>query len=261
MIELENISYCWPEGRKVFENLSFSVADGEKLILLGANGCGKSTLLKLLNGLVFPEAGFYRYRGDAISREQVRRRDFARKFRSECALLFQHPETMLFNPTVREEIGYGPRQMGQPEVEKRVAHWSGELRLEALLDLPPYALSGGEKQKVALACVLALDPLLLLLDEPAASLDPRSAGWLVDTLADSPQTVVVSTHNLSMAAELGTRCLVLGEDGKLMFDGPVQVALADLALLEAANLAHRHRHHHGGVEHAHVHVHNWEATD
>jgi len=261
MIELENVTYCWPEGRTVFENLSLSIRSGEKVVLLGANGCGKSTLLKLLNGLMFPDLGRYRYRGEEVSRERVRQRDFARKFRRECVLLFQHPEAMLFNPTVRDEIAYGPRQLGLSDVEARVARWAQALRLESLLEQPPYALSGGEKQKVALACVLALDPHLLLLDEPAASLDPRTTGWLVDMLADSQSTVIVSTHNLSMAAELGTRCLVLAEDGKVMFDGGVQAALSNLDLLEAANLAHRHRHHHDSVEHTHVHMHDWEATD
>lgn len=259
MIELKDLSYRWPDGRAVFENLSISVADGEKLVLLGANGCGKSTLLKLMNGLVFPDAGQVLYRGEEVSRESIRQREFGKKFRSECALLFQHPEAMLFNPTVREEIGYGPLQLGLADTEARVDRWAQALRLEPLLDLPPYALSGGEKQKVALACLLALDPRLLLLDEPAASLDPRTTGWLVDTLAESGQTVVVSTHNLSMAAELGSRCLVLGEDGRPMFEGPVRAALSDLDLLEAANLAHRHRHRHGGEEHTHVHVHDWEG--
>ncbi|MDO8931802.1 MAG: energy-coupling factor ABC transporter ATP-binding protein, partial [Rhodocyclaceae bacterium] len=124
----------------------------------------------------------------------------------------------------------------------------------------PFLLSGGEKQKVALACLLALDPQVLLLDEPAASLDPRSTGWLVDHLVASNLTVVASTHNLSMAAELGTRCLVMGENGRLLYDGPVHAALANLDLMETANLAHRHTHRHSGVAHTHVHVHDWEAS-
>ncbi len=99
---------------------------------------------------------------------------------------------------------------------------------------------------------------MLLLDEPTASLDPRTAGWLVDHLLATPQTAVVSTHNLSMACELGFRCIVLGPQARVLFDGPTHVALADLSLLEAADLAHRHRHRHGGVEHAHPHSHDWE---
>lgn len=260
MIELKHIGFRWPDGAVVFDDLSLSVAAGEKVVLLGTNGCGKSTLLKLINGLIFAENGSLHWHGEKLHRARLKQRDFARRFRSEVALLFQHPEAMLFNPTVREEIAYGPQQLGLPDTEARVARWAGALRLAPLLDRPPFTLSGGEKQKVALACLLALEPPLLLLDEPAASLDPATAGWLVDTLLDSTQTVIVSTHNLSMAAELGSRCLVLGERGEILFDGPADRALTDTALLERANLAHRHKHRHSGVEHAHVHVHDWDAS-
>jgi hypothetical protein len=125
--------------------------------------------------------------------------------------------------------------------------------LRRSLDAQPFSLSGGQKQKVALAAILALEPRLLLLDEPASSLDPRASGWLVDHLLDCGKTVVTSTHNLSMAAELGERAIVLGEGGRLLYDGPLQEALRDRALLEAANLVHRHRHRHDGIEHVHTH--------
>lgn len=259
MIDIHHLGYRWPNGAAVFDNLSFSVTAGEKVVLLGANGCGKSTLLQLLDGLIFAERGDVVWQGEALSRPRLQQRDFARRFRSQVGLLFQHPEAMLFNPTVREEIAYGPRQLGLPDTDARVARWAGALRLGPLLDKAPFSLSGGEKQKVALACLLALEPSLLLLDEPAASLDPATAGWLVDTLLDSTQTVIVSTHNLSMAAELGSRCLILGERGEILFDGPVNEALRATELLERANLAHRHKHRHGGIEHAHVHAHDWDA--
>jgi cobalt/nickel transport system ATP-binding protein len=257
MIELEAVSHSWPDGPPVLSGLSLRIAAGEKVVLLGANGSGKSTLLKLLDGLVFPAAGRYRYGGTTIDRAALRDRELARRFRREVVLLFQHPEAMLFNPTVAEEIAYTPRQLGL-DPAARVARWAGQLAIEPLLGCPPHALSGGEKQKVALACILALDPALLLLDEPTANLDPRASGWLVDYLLDTPQTAIVSTHNLSMAAELGFRCLVLGSGGRLLFDGPVRQALGDMALMEAANLAHRHRHRHGSVEHAHPHTHDWD---
>jgi cobalt/nickel transport system ATP-binding protein len=167
---------------------------------------------------------------------------------------------MLFNPTVRDEIAYGPRQLGLPDAEARVARWAAELQLSPLLDQPPFLLSGGEKQKLALASLLAIEPQLLLLDEPSASLDPATVGWLIDTLLDSNLTIVAATHNLSLAAELGSRCLVLGERGRLLYDGPVGAALGNIALLEEARLAHRHRHRHGGALHSHVHVHDWEGS-
>jgi cobalt/nickel transport system ATP-binding protein len=229
-------------------------------VILGANGCGKSTLLKLMNGLIFPQAGTVSYRSTSLQKSALAGRHFARQFRQECALLFQHPEAMLFNPTVREEIAYGPRQLELPDADSRIARWAEALQLTPLLDQPPFLLSGGEKQKVALACLLAVEPKLLLLDEPSASLDPATVGWLIDTLLDSNMTVVAATHNLSLAAELGSRCLVFGERGRLLYDGPVAAALGDLSLLEEARLAHRHKHRHGGELHTHLHVHDWEGS-
>lgn len=253
MIELHGVSFGWPDSPQALIDISFSLRAGEKAVLLGANGCGKSTLLKMLNGLVFPTAGAYRYGGDEVSQARMREREWARRFRQEVVLLFQHPDAMLFNPTVRDEIAYGPRKLGWPDADARVARWAQELRLQSVLDKAPFTLSGGEKQKVALAAILALDPKVILLDEPSASLDPRSAGWLVDFLLDTDATVVVSTHNLSMAAEFGNRCLIIGGDHRLAYDGPVDAALGDLALLERANLAHRHRRRHGAQAHTHVH--------
>lgn len=257
MIELRQVGFAWPDEPALLHDMSLSIRRGEKVVLLGANGCGKSTLLKLLNGLVEPTAGQLLWQGQVLSRAQLKQGDHSRRFRQACVLLFQHPEAMLFNPTVREELAYGPRQLGLADVDTRVAHWSRELKLDALLDKPPFLLSGGQKQKVALACLLTLDPALLLLDEPSASLDPATVGWLIDMLRAAGKTLVVATHNLSLAAELGERALVLGPEGRLLFDGPLQAALSDLDLLERAGLAHRHAHRHAGVEHQHLHVHDW----
>ncbi len=250
MLELDRVSFGWHEDQPVIEELSLGIRTGDKAVILGANGCGKSTLLKLMNGLIAPHSGTVSFLGKPPT---------GREFRAQCALLFQHPEAMLFNPTVREEIAYGPRQLNLADVDARVERWAAALGLTASLDTPPFLLSGGEKQKLALACLLALEPKLLLLDEPSASLDPATVGWLIDTLLDADTTVVVATHNLSLAAELGSRCLVMGERGRLLYDGPVEAALGNMALMEEARLAHRHRHRHGGAMHAHLHTHDWEA--
>jgi len=258
MIELRNVSFAWPEEPMLLNDLSFTIQPGEKVVLLGANGCGKSTLLTLLNGLIEPTSGVFSWCGKALTRRYLKQADHSRAFRKACVLLFQHPEAMLFNPSVREELAYGPKQLGLPDIEARVDLWSKQLKLDALLDKAPFVLSGGQKQKVALGSLLTLDPELLLLDEPSASLDPATVAWLVDMLLHSGKTLVVATHNLSLAAELGERCIVLGQNGRVLFDGAIQTALADLALLECAGLAHRHVHHHNGVEHVHVHAHDWQ---
>jgi cobalt/nickel transport system ATP-binding protein len=257
MIELRSATFRWPEEAVVLENLSLRIRPGEKVVLLGANGCGKSTLLKLLNGLLEPETGTLLWKGEQITRAALREPGRAAAFRRACVLLFQHPEAMLFNPTVRDELAYGPRQLGLPDTDARVARWAEELAFTELLDKPPFLLSGGQKQKLALGCLLALDPELLLLDEPSTSLDPATVGWLVDTLIHSDKTLVIATHNLSLAAELGERCIVLGLKGEILFDGPIRMALSGVSLLGKAGLTHRHKHRHGEVEHAHVHVHDW----
>jgi len=269
MIEVEAATVLLPNGRKLLDDLSFRLAAGEKAVLLGANGSGKSTLLKLLNGLIDADSGEVRWQGQPLSRRRLREREFARTFRSRNVLLFQHPEAMLFNATVADEIAYGVRHLEASDREARVTRYAAELGLGDFMSLPPFELSGGEKQKLALAALLVLEPDCLLLDEPTAHLDPRAMAWLVDWLLDAPQAALISTHNLSLARELANRCLVLGPTGCLLYDGPLADAVKDIDLMVAANLAHRHRHRHryrlaGGDHahfHSHFHTHDWDATE
>ncbi|MFN2337368.1 MAG: energy-coupling factor ABC transporter ATP-binding protein [Gammaproteobacteria bacterium] len=256
MIELSGVMHRY-QDRAVLCDIAYTQKEGEKVVLLGCNGSGKSTLLKILAGLIAPTQGCYRYQGETIDPARLRDRTRGFHFRQEVTLLFQNPDTMLFNPTVFDEIAFGPRQLGVNDLEERVHHWAATVGVGAHLRRPPFGLSGGEKQRVALAALLAMEPKLLLLDEPTASLDPRSTGWLVDFLADLPVTTLVSTHNLSLAPELGSRALVLGEDHGLVYDGAIAPLLDDLPRLAAANLVHSHRHRHGDLEHRHPHVHDW----
>jgi len=258
VVEAEGLIYRYSEGGVAVDGFTFTVAEGERVVLLGANGSGKTTLLKLLDGLLFPQQGRYRYGGEVVDRHRLRRRDFRRRFRSEVSLLFQDPEAMLFNPTVFDELAFGPRQLGLDDVEQRVARWAAATEVEPLLARPPVQLSGGEKKRVALATLLVLEPRLLLLDEPTAGLDPRSTGWLIDLLQTLTTTVITTTHNLSLAAELGDRTLLLGEDHRLLADGPLEPLLADHDRLLAANLLHTHRHRHDGEVHRHYHLHDWD---
>ena len=240
------------------EGVDLALTPGERVVLLGGNGAGKSTLLRLLNGLVLPRSGRYTFEGRTVDRAAFRDRRWARRFRQRVVLLFQDPEVMLFNPTVREEIAFGPRRAGLEGVGRRVARWAECLEIQEHLDRCPLELSQGEKQRVCLAALLALEPEVLLLDEPTSSLDPRSTGLLIDLLAELPVTAVTATHNLSMAAELGERALVLGEDHRCLRDGATEQVLNEPATLMAANLVHSHRHHHGDLEHRHFHSHDWE---
>lgn len=257
MIELSGISHRY-NGTPALVGIDLTIAAGEKVVLLGANGTGKSTLLKILDGLIRPDEGIYRYKGEVIDLKRLKDAAMKRRFRAEVALLFQNPDAMLFNPTVYDEIAFGPRQLGLSDVDARVRHWARVMGLTPYLERLPFSLSGGEKQKLALAALLAVEPELLLLDEPAAALDPRSTGWLIDFLAALPCTVLTTTHNLSLAPELGSRALVLGEDHRLIHDGPIEPFLNDMDKLLAANLVHSHRHRHGGLKHRHYHLHDWQ---
>ncbi len=257
LIEATGISHRYG-SKEILTDIGFQIHPGEKVVLLGCNGSGKSTLLKILNGLIAHSAGRYTYDGETITPASLKEAELHRRFRGEVALLFQNPDAMLFNPTVFDEIAFGPRQLGLADVEGRVQHWAEQVGVAAHLQRPPFSLSGGEKQKVCLAALLALEPKVLLLDEPTAALDPRSTGWLVDFLSGLGVTTLITTHNLSLAPELGSRALVLGEDHRLIYDGEIQGLLGDMRLLAAANLVHTHRHRHGGVEHRHSHVHDWQ---
>jgi cobalt/nickel transport system ATP-binding protein len=247
-------------GRTVLREVSFAIAPGERVVLLGVNGCGKTTLLKALDGLVPPAAGRIAYRGTPLDAATLDEPAFRRSFRGDVALLFQNVDAMLFNATVADEIAFGPLQLGLPGVGARVERWARAFDVDGLLDRPPFELSGGEKKRVALAALLAIEPRVLLLDEPTANLDPASAARLVDLLGATPDlTVVASTHNLTVAEELGSRALLLAPSRPgLLFDGDAGALVGDDRLLVESGLAHRHAHRHGGAEHSHFHVHDVE---
>ncbi len=247
-------------GRTVIDGLTFAVAPGERLVLLGVNGCGKTTLLKALDGLAFPSAGRIAYGGVALEPARLAEPAFRRRFRGEVGLLFQNVDAMLFNPTVADEIAFGPRQLGLPDPDALVDRWARAFGVEPFLDRPPFELSGGEKKRVALAALLACGPRVLLLDEPTASLDPASSARLVDFLArQEGLTVIVSTHNLSVVEELGARAILLGPGRPgALYDGPSTALARNGPLLVASGLAHLHPHRHGRAEHAHFHVHDTE---
>lgn len=256
MLAVENVT-VEVGGRVVLEDLSFSIERGERVVLLGVNGCGKTTLLKLLDGLAFPTCGKIRYGGEPLDAKALDGAAFRRRFRSEVALLFQNVDAMLFNPSVADEIAFGLRQLGLPDVDACVARWAEAFGVTGFVERAPFELSGGEKKRVALASIFAVGPKLLLLDEVTANLDPACSARLLDFLAGlTDVTVVASTHNLTIAEELGSRAILLapGQRG-VLFDGPIAELLGDERLLVASGLAHRHVHRHGRSQHAHFHVH------
>ena len=237
------------------QGLSLQVRAGERIALLGANGSGKSTLLRLMDGLHFACKGTLRFRGAALTEEAMEDDRFALQFRRRVGLVFQNPDIQLFNPTVFDEVAFGPLQLGWPreEILERVhaaLEWIGA---EHLKDRAPYRLSGGEKKRVAIASVVVLDPDVLLLDEPTASLDPRSQSQVIELLEswnNGLKTIITATHQLEILGEISGRAVVLSKGAVVADAAPAEV-LANTELLESANLIHSHSHLHGGVPHRH----------
>lgn len=240
--------------------VSFDVSAGERIALLGANGSGKSTLLKMLDGLAFPTAGSITAFGQELSTAALKDEGFSRSFRRRVGFVFQNSDVQLFSATVRDEVAFGPLHLGLPddEVERRVDDTIHILGLEHLQDRAPYNLSGGEKKRVALASVLAINPDVLLFDEPTAGLDPKTASFLVDLIGKlngAGKTIITATQDLSIVASVADRVLILGEDHRLTGEGPPAEVLEDRALLLRANLVHDHPHRHDDIVHYHPHSH------
>lgn len=260
VFRLDSVSYSYPDGRPGLIEASLAVGAGESLLVLGANASGKSTLLRLLAGLAFPSAGEVRAFGAPLTEAALREGASAASFRQRVGVLFQNAEAMLFNPTVREEIAFGPLQLelSAEEVRARVEDLLDLCGLRAIAEQPPHALSGGEKKKVALAAALAVSPEVVLFDEPTAGLDPRFQRWFVEMaqgLREAGKTLVTATHDLHIVPEIGDRVIVLGEDHRLAAVGAPAEVLSDVGLLLSVNLVHAHAHWHEGELHLHPHTH------
>jgi cobalt/nickel transport system ATP-binding protein len=257
--ELVAVHYAY-EDVPALQGLSLRIAAGQRIALLGANGSGKSTLLRLLDALCFPDRGQLFAFGEALSEQRFQEDAFAYGFRRRVGLVFQNPEVQLFNPTVFDELAFGPLQLGwrSGEIRQRVDAMLAEFSIEPLKHRSPHRLSGGEKKRVALASVLITQPQVLLLDEPTASLDPPSQSEVVRFLRGcrgTARTVVTATHHLDIVAEIADYCFVL-QAGRLVAEGPPMEILSNHALLRSSQLLHSRWHVHAdGLAYAHFHQH------
>jgi cobalt/nickel transport system ATP-binding protein len=260
VFEAKNLDYDYPGNITALRQVSFTVKPGEVVALVGANGSGKSTLLKLMDGLIFPKDGELLAFGRLLSEEGLKDKAFVREFRRKVGMVFQDPDVQLFSPTVWDEVTFGPLQLriSKEEVESRGQQVLELLSISHLKDRPPYLLSGGEKKKVSLACVLSMRPEVLLLDEPTNGLDPHSQGNLIDFLlqwSSAGNSLIFSTQDLDLVEEIATRVIVMGIEHNILADGQPEDFLFDPDFLVQTNLIHEHSHRHKELVHRHQHLH------
>lgn len=259
VFELTKVCYAY-QNVPALDTLSMRIKRGDRVALLGANGSGKSTLLRLLDALYFPGTGELRAFGEVLSEAALADDDTNYTFRRRVGLVFQNPDVQIFNPTVFDEVAFGPLQLGwtKADILRRVDEILARFAIGHLKDRAPHRLSGGEKKRVALASVLILEPEVLLLDEPTAALDPESQGEVIRFLIESRgngRTIVTATHDLDIVENIADYVFVLA-DGKLAGAGTPSEILANEALLRRTHLAHSHWHVHGdGSVHDHLHAH------
>jgi cobalt/nickel transport system ATP-binding protein len=224
------LRYRYPSGRAALNGVDLHVEHGERVALLGPNGAGKTTFALHLNGLLRGE-GRLEVAGLEVAPGTLR------ELRARVGLVFQDPDDQLFMPTVGEDVAFGPLNLGLDAgtVRRRVAAALAAVRMDHAAERAPHELSMGERRRAAIATVLAMEPRLLVLDEPTAGLDPRGRRELLETLERIDRTLLVVTHDLPLAAELCERAVVLA-NGRVVADGPADAVLGDAALLATHDL-------------------------
>lgn len=236
ILRAEEISYSYQNDREVLHRVSLRIFAGEKIALLGENGAGKSTLFLNLNGVLIPDHGKICLDGKPVSRKRA---DLNR-LREKVGIVFQDPDQQMIAATVRQEVSFGPMNLKLPreEVIRRVDRAMEQMDLMPYASRAPQYLSGGEKKRVSVADVLAMDPEVLIFDEPTASLDPLASEALERTLtmiSSEGKTLLISTHDVDFAWRWADRVLVM-KDGELIADGTPEEIFADGELLERAHL-------------------------
>jgi len=260
IFETRDLHYAYLGKFPALCGVDMRIRQGEKIAIIGANGSGKSSLLKILDGLIFPDRGDIFAFGTRLHEDVFCDEDFSQAFRSRVGFVFQDPDVQLFCPTVREDIAFGPLQLGvaPDEIKRRIGELVRDFGIEELLDRSPYQLSVGEKRKVAIASTLAVAPRVLILDEPTAGLDPATMRHIVDIITkahEEGKTVVTATHDMHIVQEIADTIYCFGHDKKIARYGPAQEILEDRQFLEAHNLVHTHRHRHPDSVHTHPHDH------
>ncbi|MDI6867201.1 ATP-binding cassette domain-containing protein [Methanoculleus sp.] len=235
LIETRELTHVYRGNVRALEGVNFVAERKARIAVIGPNGAGKSTLFKHFNGILKPTSGEVLVRGEPITKENLRE---VRKF---VGIVFQNPDDQIISPTVEQDIAFGPINLGLDDetVAHRVEEALRLLGIEDLRERAPHHLSGGEKKRVAIAGILAMEPQVLVLDEPTAGLDPQGVADLVTFINRLPEdygmTVIFSTHHLDLVAEMADFIYVM-DGGKIMGSGTVEEVFAQPELLTRAKL-------------------------
>lgn len=227
MISFENVSFSYENGTTVLNNVSFEIADGESVGLIGANGAGKSTLMKLLLGLLPFEGNIF------VDGMRVEKKNLL-QIRKKIGFVLQDSDNQMFMPTVFEDMMFGPRNYGmsREEAEKRVDAVLTRLGLNDLKYCYNHKISGGEKRMAAIATVLTMEPEIIVMDEPSIALDPVNRRAVINTVNSLPMTKIIVSHDLDMILDTCQRVILLSHGG-IAADGIAEEILRDKVLLEA----------------------------
>lgn len=231
-IATQNLTFQYPDREPILDGLSLNIHVGQRVGIIGHNGCGKTTLFMLLCGVLAPNSGTISLFNSPVNPGQ---------FRPEVGMLLQDPDDQLFSPTVREDIAFGPENMGLSveAVAQRVKAVLSTTGIEVLADRTPHHLSGGEKQMVAIASLLAMQPQVVLYDEPTASLDMRTRRRLISFLQRSTETMLVSSHDLEFILDVCDRVILI-DNGQIIADGDPITIMGNQPLMEAHGLEKPH---------------------
>ena len=230
-VVVSGVEFSYPDGREALTGVDLTVETGERLAVLGPNGAGKTTLALHLNGILRARSGTIEIGGLELTDESLG------EIRRRVGLVFQDPNDQLFMPSVRDDVAFGPANLGMrgAELASRVDAALSQVEGSELADRPPHHLSGGEKRRASIATVLAMDPDVLVFDEPSGGMDPAGRRELISTLSALPMTELIVTHDLSLALELCPRSVILN-GGRVVADGVTRDLLADPRLLAANRL-------------------------
>jgi cobalt transport protein ATP-binding subunit len=229
-VEISDLSFSYPDGRQALKGINLLVEPGDRVALVGPNGAGKSTLLLQLNGTYLGQ-GQIEICGIPVVEKRLP------QVRAAVGFVFQDPDDQLFSASVYEDVAFGPLYAGmdEAEVDRRVKKALAEVGMSGAEARIPFHLSSGEKRRVAIATVLAMDPEVLALDEPTAGLDPRGRRELIQLLRELPHTMLIATHDMRLARDLMPRMVIM-DQGEIVAQGLTSDLLSDRELLEEHGL-------------------------